>query len=452
MQDKSDWDLHPDAESYVAELLDGMLQSSARLRALEEAMTSCTSTRLFDWVDHIVAPIDEQSLAAIGYVEGWRTTTGIWRHPAAQLPAIVPADRRAVAVRVDDAAAFAQAQGSTHGVDGAPLSRLRLALVSGAEEIGVAGLERRSWAAGVQPQEHGQVQAAAASAAWRALTERPRHHEGADGVRQQMTAVREAVRLVGADLAASYFLELERQYWQRRNSAGATQHSRQDRLGLGWGNNDHHTFRSSRAAFRPLIDLLTALGFAAREHFYAGADAGWGALVLEHPNTGGVIFADADLAPDEVGVDLVHESLVERQTLGTVGLWCALHGESVLSAGMHHLEGQFDFDALREDLRDKGIAQMSPFSEFPYLKQAFTEAETWIVAPARLEPLVAAGVLDATVAERFATVGAPGSHLENLARRNGFKGFNKHNVSTVIRATDARHYTPQVQVVTRAHA
>ena len=106
---------------------------------------------------------------------------------------------------------------------------------------------------------------------------------------------------------------------------------------------------------------------------------------------------------------------------------------------MHHLEGQFDFDRLREDLAGRGITHMKPFSDFPHLRQAFTVAERWPVDPARLDALVAAGHLERRVsAEEFAVKGAAGSHLENLARRGGFKGFNQHNVSTTMRATDPR--------------
>ncbi len=60
-----------------------------------------------------------------------------------------------------------------------------------------------------------------------------------------------------------------------------------------------------------------------------------------------VIFADVDLAPEELLADFSHEGLAARPKLGTVGLWCALHGEAFLQAGMHHLECQFDFDALK---------------------------------------------------------------------------------------------------------
>jgi hypothetical protein len=34
--------------------------------------------------------------------------------------------------------------------------------------------------------------------------------------------------------------------------------------------------------------------------------------------------------------------------------------------------------------------------------------------------------------------GAVGSHLENLQRRGGFKGFNQKSVSVIIEATDPR--------------
>lgn len=40
--------------------------------------------------------------------------------------------------------------------------------------------------------------------------------------------------------------------------------------------------------------------------------------------------------------------------------------------------------------------------------------------------------------ERFLDKGAVGSHLENIERREGYKGFNRKNVSTIIRQTDPR--------------
>ena len=248
------------------------------------------------------------------------------------------------------------------------------------------------------------------------------------------------IELAGSrDLACHLIFEVEREYWQSRNRAAQVQKARQDRLGLGWANHDHHTFRCSRRFFPRVIEMFTTLGFQLRERFHAGADAGWGAQVLEHPTTGVVIFADLDLADDEATQDFAHQALADLPRPGTVGLWVALHGESILEAGMHHLEAQFDFDALREGLKtEAGIETMAPFSDFPFLRQAFTAGERWPVAQHRADRALALGWIDAEQHTRFLREGAIGSHLENLERREGYKGFNQQAVSAIIAATDPR--------------
>ncbi len=84
---------------------------------------------------------------------------------------------------------------------------------------------------------------------------------------------------IGTDWACDLFFAAEREYWQSRNRAARVQYERQNRLGLGWANHDHHTYRSSRAAFPQLIATLEQMGFQCRERFYAGREAGWGAQV-----------------------------------------------------------------------------------------------------------------------------------------------------------------------------
>ena len=81
---------------------------------------------------------------------------------------------------------------------------------------------------------------------------------------------------------------------------------------------------------------------------------------------------------------------------------------------------------------------MEPFSDFPFLKQAFTEGEQWPVRRERLEKLRAAKLITDEQFQKFATEGAIGSHLENLQRKGGFKGFNQHAVSLIISETDPR--------------
>src|SRR5262249_4048585 len=114
---------------------------------------------------------------------------------------------------------------------------------------------------------------------------------------------------------------------------------------------------------------------------------GWGAQVLEQPTTGIVVFADVDLMPDETQIDFSSTKLAPAPQLSTVGLWVGLHGESFLEAGMHHLEARFDFERLRDQLQIAGINTMKPFSDFAFLRQAFTEGERWPVRRGRAEKL-----------------------------------------------------------------
>ena len=108
---------------------------------------------------------------------------------------------------------------------------------------------------------------------------------------------------------------------------------------------------------------------------------------------------------------------------------------------MHHLEAQFDFDSLRQQLEaEQGVKTMKPFTNFPYLRQAFTEGQRWKVAEERIARVLSAGQITAAQAEQFRLQGAIGSHLENLERNDGFKGFNQTGVNEIISATDPRKH------------
>ncbi|HSZ54435.1 MAG TPA: hypothetical protein VK797_02160 [Tepidisphaeraceae bacterium] len=265
-----------------------------------------------------------------------------------------------------------------------------------------------------------------------------------DGFGAADELIDEAIKDLGRDRACDLFFAAEREYWQRRNRAAQVQKARQDKLGIGWANHDHHTYRSSRENFARMIGVFEKLGFHCRERFYAGHQAGWGAQVLEQPNAGVVIFADVDLSPDELMGDFSHDGLAPRDSLGTVGLWCALHGEAFLEAGMHHLECQFDFEALKRQLEEQeNVKVMKPFTDFPYLRQAFTEGEIWPVRPKRIDRLLKEGRITVEQARQFREHGALGSHLENLERNQGFKGFNQTGVSEIIARTDPRAHAAQ---------
>ena len=122
-----------------------------------------------------------------------------------------------------------------------------------------------------------------------------------------------------------------------------------------------------------------------------------------------------------------------------MGLWCALHGESFLQAGMHHLEATFAYTQAREQLAKLGINSMPPFTDFPHLRQCFTQGEQWQVDPVRIDYLEQKKLITPTQAATFRTNGAIGSHLEILERNQGFKGFNQQGVDKIIAGTDPRH-------------
>ncbi|HXE53951.1 MAG TPA: hypothetical protein VN541_13095, partial [Tepidisphaeraceae bacterium] len=324
-------------------------------------------------------------------------------------------------------------------IEGPPLGALRRARITHSDAGELWVVERHGYR-GYEVPEMTAHEAVAVLKHFETLRLRRRLFDRAEqGFAQAHRLLEGAIADLGMDRACDLFFAAEREYWQRRNRAAQVQKTRQDKLGIGWANHDHHTYRSSREHFARLIGVFEKLGFHCRERFYAGAQAGWGAQVLEQPTAGIIIFADVDLSPDELFSDFSHEGLAPREKLGTVGLWCALHGEAFVEAGMHHLECQFDFDALKSQLEsEENVKVMKPFTNFPYLRQAFTEGEIWPVRPERIERLLTAGRITQEQAEHFRTNGALGSHLENLERNQGFKGFNQTGVSEIISRTDPR--------------
>lgn len=116
----------------------------------------------------------------------------------------------------------------------------------------------------------------------------------------------------------------------------------------------------------------------------------------------------------------------------------------MFEAGLHHLECQFDFDGARSQLRALGVDCMAPFTDFPFLRQCFTEGERWSVAPDRIFQAVQHGWISAAEADRFTADGVVGSHLEILERNDGYRGFNQTGISDIILRTDPRRMTSPV--------
>lgn len=441
------WQRKPEIENFFLMLIADFSTNNPFIGEYDLQLQNITSTRLLDWVDHFVIEDSLQIrslLDHLGFTEQ-KDEAGILFVPTGTiLPRLLLTDSvkttaPGIALKVDCIAHFLQCNNLTGDIEGAPLSRMRKCMASIAGGVAIYVVERRGSDSLIPgQQEVDQSQYLQALEKWQLL---PRWDSNRNlSFESITTCAKELVETMGQNLAAHIVCEGERRYWMSRNYVARVQKMRQDILGLGWANHDHHTFRSSRENFNALIQLFSLLGFQKRERFYAGKEAGWGAQVMENSVAGLSLFLDVDLAADEVAVDFSEQELESRDQLGTVGLWCALHGDSILGAGMHHLAASFLFSDLPTDLTDYNIKFMDPFSDFDYLKQAFSSGQIWAIDSKIVQDLESNNRITAKKADQFLEKGAIGSHMENIQRRDGYKGFNQQNVNVIIKGTDPRTY------------
>ncbi len=441
------WERHAEAEQWCLDILDFCMRKNNAISRFNELLIRQTSSRMLDWIDHLLWRDSKQArmkLEELGFVRQADTDHLAFYHPGALLPGIVLAGNRAgseagVAVHVENIADFLQANRLSSKIEGGSLSAYRRAMVLRESNIDFLAVERVG-AIDYEPDYPSDAYLRTYLEGFEACQRRLRNGDENEIFADAFRLVDRLTEQLGTGTAAHIFCRAERTYWLSRNLAARMQLNRHSALGLGWGNQDHLTFRSSRRNFSKLVDLFRRLGFQNRERFYAGAEAGWGAQVMENPVAGITLFLDVDLTPEEVSTDFSGEELKSRDELGTVGLWCALHGDSILQAGMHHVAARFEFERLLEDLAQYGVKYMPPFSNFPYLKQAFSVAEKWQVDPKRVDELIKRKSITREQGDQFLSQGAVGSHLENIQRREGYKGFNRKNVSAIIRETDPRKY------------
>ncbi len=440
----SPWPICFEADKIFADLYANFVQANAEIKILQGRFLTTAGVRIENRIDHWILPPDADLMAQLESAGLRKITTEegdqVWRHEEARLPHLRFKSKRStpcMAIHVEDISKFADANqldlSLKHGDTDSQYECAHLNLPAG--ELMV--IARRGYA-GYAPGSLTSKLTDGLNESRMMFRTRSRAGNEREVIENALRIFNLAAEKIGRDRAVDEFFSAEREYYLSRNTAAKWQFEQQQKIGIGWANHDHHTYRCSRESFSAMLGLFNAMGFFARERFYAGDEAGWGAQVLEHPVSAVVIFADLDLAPEELSIDFISAELEPRQNPGTIGLWCALHGSSIAEAGMHHLEAEFDFETA-VDLHEKaGHGVMPPFTDLPMLKQAFTAAEMWPILPERCSPLLQTGVISSEQAEKFRSVGAPGSHLEILQRWQGFKGFNKTGVSSIIRETDAR--------------
>ncbi|MBN1551780.1 hypothetical protein JW979_09940 [bacterium] len=441
------WQIYSDAESYLRKWLLDSLRSNRQLETLAESIEIRTAAAFFDWIDHFsVGPHSPRirDLENLGFSSVMNDDTATTlRNTESTLPPVLildgkPDEWTGLAIRVDAVSNFLMANSLSVPIEGSIAHCYRRSFLLNESDLSVWIVERRGYG-GFDVNSSAEINPKTLWEAIETWKTRPRQIADSDrGVNAALTLADEFSEVLGKHMAAWVVITCEVERWMTRNRAGSRQHHLNQMFGLGFANIDHVTFRSSRKYFPFLIKLFEKLGFESRERFYAGDQAGWGAQVMEDPVMGKALFLDVDLNPDEIDMDFLSETFDERNVCGTVGLWCELHGDSILDAGLHHVALRMRFNDAMGLLAAEGIPSMAPFSLFPYLKQVFTFGEMWSVPESRITALTTQGIIHAGQEKRFKVSGAVGSHLEIIQRRGGFKGFNQTTVSNIIRDTDPR--------------
>ena len=433
------WKIEEEAERLLGKIMQKAYAECPEAQAFAGLLQHELAVRLRDILDHIT--FDNRDIIPELKEHGWNeeAAEGIFRNASGLFPVFVyHRGPRRVAFKVEFLDDFLKANNLQRTVLGQAGSQLRMAKIFEGETSFWAVERHGTTSFSIEPQSEEIIQRAAH---YQHLfrTRQRKYQDTVEGLQETEKLVTAAVEEIGADWSCDLFLRAEREYWMSRNQAGRVQKARQDKFGIGWANQDHHTFDSSREYFYLTIRILEKLGFECRELFYAGAGAGWGSQILEQPVLQSVIFADIDLAPEELEFDFAHsENIQPLHPFRRAGLWCAMHGESILEAGLNHLECMYDSKRFNEIFAELNISMMAPFSDFPHLYQALTVGEWWPVDPEKIDALESEGHISKEAAEDFRKNGAIGSHFENLERNNGFKGFNQPGIDGVLRVIDPR--------------
>ncbi len=432
------WTPQPKAEAFVRGLLDRALAGNPEAAKFAEGLLENCAVRLRDLLDHLV--VDAATIAeaeAHGWAQGEH---GAWHQPLGLFPPLVKGTAPTVWFRVENAEDFVRATGAGAAVEGQEHGPVRRVLAFPATGSGYAfgAIARQGYVGFDMPVfEDGLIRAARLHL--QNFRARRRQFDTVDlGLEHTEKLVDAAVADLGQHWACAIWLKAEREYWMSRCPAGRLQKALQDAVGIGWSNIDHHTYDGSRRYFRHTIRILEKLGYELREMLYAGHMAGWGSQVLEQPVLGSTIFADVDLAPEELDIDFAHVVLPELEKHRRAGILSILHGESILEGGLNHVAGLYDQKALRALLGRRGLKMMQPFSNFPFLYQELTEGDWAPVEPSRVDALEKGGHLTAKEAEDIRLNGYIAAHLENIERNDGYKGFNKPGIDGVLRALDPR--------------
>ena len=144
------WKPQPIAEKIIEEFIDEFSKQNTFIENLQINLMKQTSSRLFDWIDHIVVfdnkEIEDKIRAAGFQHQNQISNHKVFFHPGAQLPRIVLCSEhrsQGIAINVESIADFLLVRGLSRIIEGSYFSRYRRCEVSKEEGISLWAVERR---------------------------------------------------------------------------------------------------------------------------------------------------------------------------------------------------------------------------------------------------------------------------------------------------------------------
>jgi len=395
-----------EAAAHSASVVGTVLRKCPAALHFADLLHARCGVRCLDIVDHLILPgVDFEIL-------GWSPLgERRWRHSNSSIPDILLGEKLGFALRVDDVRQFANAvrgilsDHSTRWIG----QRLRLfensdVVVDAVDETGWHGLGAPPTTRIVRrAQLHRQL-----------FRTRPRHFKSTEGgIEVTARMLQAAAADVGGAWASALFLCAEREYWASRCEAGYLRFRRQSQFGIGWSNVEYHSYDCSRAHLHASVQLFETLGFrridVLSETPSAGQDAesGRAALVMEHEALRTVVLLKVDTIAADTMKSLGQIRLCPTTWHGQSGLWCAIHGESILEGGMSHIAARYAAPAVQNFFAQEGVELLPPFSpdDLGFALQ-LSKGDRRAVDPRRVHALERRGYIGRDAAEDFRLNGA----------------------------------------------
>lgn len=223
-----------------------------------------------------------------------------------------------------------------------------------------------------------------------------------------------AVADVGRDVARCLFLGAELEYWTTRCEPGLVQSLRQQRENIGWINVEHYVFACSRQHYHSLYALLAGLDYQATSVLKAsGAVAAVTFEVEHHPRHRLVVEVAGAIEEYDL---LMRGGPLWSPYFGRSGLWCGLHGDSLLDGGLAHIAAAYDCEQLRRLFVLDGY-DVHIINDRHGITQLVVPGRLMAVAPYRVDTLERQGRLCRDDAERLRTHGAVSAQLHAIDKR-----------------------------------